>query len=125
MTRVKISAAIILLLVGISVFSSVWVNKKCDIMLSELTEMSRLSDKGDEAAVKELAEELNVQWEDFRSKASVLLKYEKLVEVDRLCSRIGELVGKDDAELEAELSELNDMLEMLKSGETPLLNSVF
>lgn len=125
MTRVKISAAIILLLVGISVFSSVWVNKKCDIMLSELTEMSRLSDKGDEAAVKELAEELNVQWEDFRSKASVLLKYEKLVEVDRLCSRIGELVGKDDAELEAELSELNDMLEMLKSGETPLLTSVF
>jgi len=125
MTRVKISAAIILLLVGISVFSSVWVNKKCDIMLSELTEMSRLSDKGDEAAVKELAEVLNVQWEDFRSKASVLLKYEKLVEVDRLCSRIGELVGKDDAELEAELSELNDMLEMLKSGETPLLNSVF
>lgn len=125
MTRVKISAAIILLLVGISVFSSVWVNKKCDIMLSELTEMSRLSDEGDEAAVKELAEELNVQWEDFRSKASVLLKYEKLVEVDRLCSRIGELVGKDDAELEAELSELNDMLEMLKSGETPLLNSVF
>ncbi len=125
MTRVKISAAIILLLVGISVFSSVWINKKCDIMLSELTEMSRLSDKGDEAAVKELAEVLNVQWEDFRSKASVLLKYEKLVEVDRLCSRIGELVGKDDAELEAELSELNDMLEMLKSGETPLLNSVF
>ena len=125
MTRVKISAAIILLLVGISVFSSVWVNKKCDIMLSELTEMSRLSDKGDEAAVKEFAEVLNVQWEDFRSKASVLLKYEKLVEVDRLCSRIGELVGKDDAELEAELSELNDMLEMLKSGETPLLNSVF
>lgn len=125
MTRVKISAAIILLLVGISVFSSVWVNKKCDIMLSELTEMSRLSDKGDEAAVKELAEVLNVQWEDFRSKASVLLKYEKLVEVDRLCSRIGELVGKDDAELEAELSELNDMLEMLKSGETPLVTSVF
>ena len=125
MTRVKISAVIILLLIGISVFSSAWVNKKCDIMLAELTEMSRLSDIGYTASVKEQAEILNVQWENFRSKASVLLKYEKLVEIDRLCSRIGELVGKDDAELEAELSELNDMLEMLKSGETPLLTSVF
>lgn len=125
MTRVKISAMIIILLIGISVFSSLWVNRKCDIMIGELVKMSELSGIGDTDSVKELAERLNLQWEDFRNKASVLLKYEKLVEIDRLCSRIGELAGKDDAELVAELSELNDMLEMLKSGETPLFTSVF
>ena len=92
-------------------------------MIAQLEEMSEMTDKG--VDVKAFAQRIDSQWEDFRSKASVLIKYDKLVEIDRLCSRIGELAGKDDAELVAELSELRDMLEMLKSGETPLLKSVF
>ena len=123
MTRVKISAVIVLMLVGISIFSSVWVNRRCDSMIAQLAEMSKKTYNGED--VKGFAQSINSQWEDFRGKASVLIKYDKLVEIDRLCSRIGELAGKDDAELVAELSELHDMLEMLKSGETPLLTSVF
>ena len=123
MTRVKISAAVVLLLIVMSIFSSSWVNSRCDSMIAQLEEMSEMTDKG--VDVKAFAQRIDSQWEDFRSKASVLIKYDKLVEIDRLCSRIGELAGKDDAELVAEFSELRDMLEMLKSGETPLLTSVF
>lgn len=125
MTRVRVSFALIIALIGVSIFSGVWVNRRCDDMIVEIAEISRLSESGDTDSVRAMAKELNYHWEDFRNKASVLLKYEKLVEVDRLCSRIGELAGKDDAELVAELSELHDMLEMLKSGERPLLTSVF
>lgn len=122
MTRVKISAAIILLLIGLSVFSSSWVNSRCDVMIAQLAEMREMTDKGEDA--RAFAQRINSQWEDFRGKASVLIKYDKIVEIDRLCSRIGELAEKDNAEFVAEISELCDMLEMLKSGETPLLTSV-
>ena len=125
MTRVKISAAILLLLIGASIFTSVWVNRRCDAMLSEINRIYEFEESGDTSAAAEKARKLNSVWERFRERASVLLKYDKLVEIDRLCSRIVHLAGSEKGEMTAELAELRDMLEMLKSGETPLWNSVF
>ena len=125
MTRVKISAAILLLLVGISVFSSIWVNRSCDDMLSEIDIIYDLAENGDNHKAAVNARKMNANWESFREKASVLLKYDKLVEIDRLCSRIVHLAENEEDEMTAELAELRDMLEMLKSGETPHLTSVF
>ena len=122
MTRVKISAAILLLLIGASIFTSVWVNRRCDRLLAEIKLFAQPA--GEEEMIS-LAERLNDEWESFRDRASVLLKYDKLVEIDRLCSRIVYLAENDKGEMAAELAELRDMLEMLKSGETPLLTSIF
>ncbi|MCR4795978.1 MAG: DUF4363 family protein [Ruminococcus sp.] len=125
MTRVKISAAILFLLVGISAFSSIWVNHSCDNMLKEINTIYELAEKGDKKSAQNYARKINADWESFREKASVLLKYDRLIEIDRLCSRIVQLTENEGEEMNAELAELRDMLEMLKSGETPLLNSVF
>ena len=125
MTRVRISGAILLLLVSISIFSSFWVNCRCNTMLSEVDLMHELAENGDTEGVTGRARELNAQWESFREGASVLLKYDRLIETDRLCSRIVHLAGNEENEMAAELAELRDMLEMLKSGETPLITSVF
>ena len=125
MTRVKISAAILLMLVGISVFSSIWVNHSCDAMLSEIDIIHELEGKGDISAAADRARAMNADWESFREKASVILKYDRLIEIDRLCSRIVFLTENEEDEMTAELAELRDMMEMLKSGETPLLTSVF
>ena len=88
-------------------------------MLTEIIE----STGGDEAAVR--AGELSTEWEDFRTKASVLLKYDRLTDVDRIFSRIVHLAENNSEELQSELAELRDMLEIMKSGETPKLTSVF
>ena len=125
MTRVKVSAAILLLLVGISVFSSIWVNRSCDDILGEIDIIYDLAENGDNYNAAVNARKMNEDWESFREKASVLLKYDKLVEIDRLCSRIVHLAENEEDEMTAELAELRDMLEMLKSGETPLFTSVF
>lgn len=124
MTRTKISAVIILLLIGMSVYSSLWVNRRCGNMLEKLGVISELAESGDndEAAVR--AGELSAEWEDFRTKASVLLKYDRLTDVDRIFSRIVHLAENDSEELQSELAELRDMLEIMKSGETPKLTSV-
>jgi hypothetical protein len=125
MTRVKISAAILLLIIGISIFSSFWVNRRCNALLSEVDQIHELAEMGDTESVTHMARELNADWESFREGASVLLKYDRLIEIDRLCSRIVHLAENEEDEMAAELAELRDMLEMLKSGETPLLTSVF
>ena len=125
MTRVKMAAAVLLLLVGMSVFTSLWVNHRCDAMLSQVDQIYELAENGDTMAVTEKARELNSDWESFREGASVLLKYDRLIEIDRLCARIVHLAENEEAEMAAELAELHDMLEMLKSGETPRLTSVF
>ena len=125
MTRTKISAVIILLLIGLSVYSSLWVNRRCGEMLEKLGVISELAERGetDEAAVR--AVELSAEWEDFRTKASVLLKYDRLTDVDSIFSRIVHLAEYNSEELQSELAELRDMLEIMKSGETPKLTSVF
>lgn len=125
MTRVKISAAILGLLIVISYFSSTWVNHRCDAMLSDIADISRLAEEEMKEETVRRAKELSLEWEDFRTKASVLLKYDKLTETDRICSRIVNLAENDSEELQAELSELGDMLGLLRSGETPVLTSVF
>ena len=125
MTRVKMAAAVLLLLVGMSVFKSLWVNRRCDAMLSQVDQIYELAENGDTMTVTEKARELNSDWESFREGASVLLKYDRLIEIDRLCSRIVHLAENEEDEMMAELAELRDMLEMLKSGETPQFTSVF
>lgn len=125
MTRVRISAGILVLLIGISVCSGIWVNRRCDDMLGEIDKIYELEEKGDIIGAADMSKELDANWESFRETASVMLRYDKLVEIDRLCSRIVHLAAEEGAEMEAELAELRDMLEMLKSGETPLWNSVF
>ncbi len=93
-------------------------------MLSELSHISALAESGENEKAAVLAEKLSTEWEDFRKKASVLLKYDRLVDVDRLCSRIVHLAENDSEELQSELAELRDMLEMMKSSETPKFTSV-
>ena len=125
MTRVSVSGAILLLLIGVSIFSGIWVKCRCDVILSEINVIYDLEEMGDTSGAADKARQMNEDWDSFRKKASVLLKYDKLVEIDRLCSRIEHLTENEEDEMTAELSELQHMLEMLKSGETPLVTSVF
>lgn len=124
-TRAKICIGILSLLVAVSVFSSLWVNKRCGDMLSQLRAIGQLAEEGQNYEVMERAVKLESDWEDFRSKAAALLKYDSLVEVDRICSRIVHLAENDSEELQSEVAELINMLEMMESAETPYLTSVF
>lgn len=94
-------------------------------MLGEINKLGIMAENGDSEALVESARELGKKWEGFRHWASVLLKYDKLVEADRISARIIQLAENDGEELKAELSELHELLEMLKSGETPFITSVF
>ncbi len=125
MTRVKISICILLFLIGASVFSGVWTYNSCDDMLDSLRSTAERVAVGDIDGAIEKAEEFSADWEDFRKKANAVVKSDKLSEADRIKSRIVHLIESGSDEIEAEISELISMLELLRDGEIPLITSIF
>lgn len=125
MTRVSISIGILVLLIGIGIWSGVWVDRRCDKMLSRIDIIAEERKAGNYAKAKEEAAGMADDWKDFRLKALVVLKNSKLSEIDRVCSRIESLSGTDSLDAETESAELRHMLYSLKNAETPYFSSVF
>ena len=115
----------ILVMVGISIFSGIWVNKRCGEMSDTAVTIMQAYNEGDREKALAEAEKLENEWEDFRGKASVLLKYDKLYETDRLTSHIEVMVRNDSDEVMQQMAELVHMLDILRKNETPILSSVF
>ena len=121
MTRTKLSAAILLTLIIMSIFSCTWVSSRCDSLLRRTDRIISLADSGDTAAASEECGALACEWEDFRHTASVLMLNSRLTDIDRLCSR---LEAADVPSLD-ELSEMRHLLIILKNSEIPTLHSIF
>ncbi len=124
MTRVKTSLIILVLLLTGAIFSGVWVNTQCGSLISDSDTVQELWNSGHNEEAVEAAEKLESDWESFRHSAAVLVKNNKLAEVDRVCTRISYFARSGSDELIPELIELRNMLEQLKDGETPKLTTV-
>ncbi len=125
MTRLKISIIVILVLVGTSIFQSMWISKSCISLMNQTTQAEDLFRNGDTAKSEELTAELQKQWEKFRVPASVFVRNNKLTELDRLFARVHHLAENESEELPSELTELYHLLELLKNSEIPKVTSVF
>lgn len=125
MTRVKISVTIIAILTAVNIFSGVWVNKRCSSMMDSASYTAELYSQGKYEDAAAQANDLCRDWESFRKGAAVLLHNNKLTEIDRLCARITELAESANDELPAELKEISRLLELLRNGEKPQINSIF
>ncbi|MDE5556679.1 MAG: DUF4363 family protein [Ruminococcus sp.] len=124
MTRIKISIGILSIMIGMSIFSAVWINSKCSHMLDEITVICSFLDEGKTSQAVERAEFLDNEWNNFRKKATILLKNNELTEIDCISSGIPFLIENDNDESYARLMELQHMLVMLKDGEVPAITRV-
>lgn len=124
MTRIKISAGILCTLIIVSILSGFWISSRCERMLNIIGEINLNIDEGDTEKAAAAAEHLSEYWNSFRKTASVLVKNDKLSEIDRINARILYLLENDSDELESEITELQSMIILLKTGETPVLTSV-
>ena len=125
MTRVKISIIIMAALTAVSIFSCLWVGRKCVILTAEAEAVSSAFEAGDTEKAKDSAEELSNDWEKFRSAAAVLLKYERLFEVDRIVSHLRPMIDHDEEEVLPQIDELIHMLDIIRRNEIPYPDSVF
>lgn len=125
MTRIKISVFIICLLIMTSIFSGIWINNKCKYLIELSSQAEELFSSDEKEKAVEITKKLETEWEDFRTGAAVLLQNNKLSEIDRICARVKHLAENDSDELLSELTELENMLDLLRNGEIPKINSIF
>lgn len=125
MTRIKISVFIVCLLIFTSVFSGIWINKNCKSLIELSHHTGELFSADEKEQAIKITEQLETEWENFRSFAAVLINNNKLAEIDRICARIKYLTKNNSEELLSELSELENMLDLLRNGEIPKINSIF
>lgn len=125
LTRVKISAFILFLLIVFSAVSGIWVNKSCSALLKAVESVQSYLETDDIRSAAEAAGQFRQRWEHFRKTANVVVKSDKLSEIDRICSRIEPLLTEESDEINAELDELSKMIAVLRDGEAPLLTSIF
>ena len=124
MTRVKISAAILSLLIAASIVSCVWVNVSCERLISATDRVAELSESGASGEAFAKAKALEQDWESFRIIVSILIRSDRLSEVDRICTRISYYAENGSDELVPELIELHHIFEQLCDGETPMITTV-
>lgn len=124
MTRIKISIGILCIMIGMSIFSAVWINRKCSHMLDEITVIYDFLDEGNKLQAVKRAELLDNEWNDFRKKATVLLKNNELTEIDCISSGIPYLIENDNDESYSRLMELQHMLITLKGSEIPVITRI-
>lgn len=125
MTRVKISVGILLALIIASIVSGLWVNDRCGQLIEAADKVAELYEGGKQTEAVATAKELEQDWESFRKTASVLVRSDRLSEVDRICTRISHYTESGSDELLPELIELHHIIELLRDGETPHLTTVF
>ena len=124
MTRIKISIGILCIMIGLSIFSAIWINRKCVHMLDETTNIRQLLDDGKTSEAVRCAENLDSEWNVFREKAIMLLRNDQLTEIDCICSGIPYFIENDSDESYAKLMELQHMFVMLKDGEIPSISRI-
>ncbi|HPY84452.1 MAG TPA: DUF4363 family protein [Ruminococcus flavefaciens] len=122
MTRVKISTLILAALIGMSIFASVWVNKKCSRLIDCMDRIEQEIQEDKDTTVS--ARELEKEWTDFRKTASVMIRNDKLTEPERVAGRITLLAQQSSQDLPSAVEELRHMTRQLMHGETPKLTSV-
>ncbi len=124
MTRVKTSIGILAVLIIISISTGLWVNIKCRELINQTSRTLDYCINGDTEAAEKSAAELEENIESFKKTATVIIKADKLNEIDRLCSRITPLLKSGSEEITAELEELKELLTALKDGEKPVPTSI-
>ena len=122
MTRAAISICILLALVGTGVFSGLWVERRCGDMLGELEDIEEMCAGGDKEGASEAAAELAEEWQSFRSKAMLVIRNDRLLEVDRLAARFSGTAGSESPC--AGLTELKRLIEAMRDSGMPRLTRI-
>ena len=123
MMRVKLSAGILLILVTVGVFSELYTARGCRRIESDISAIETSLTGGGDAA--DSARQLGYDWDGFLRVSVMLLRSDRIMEIDRTVARIvRQSENGDTEELPAELSELRSMVELVRESELPHITSI-
>lgn len=112
------------LLVGISLFSGIWTDSNCHSLSAEAQEISEALEAGNIADAEKKAALLCRDWKRFRTRAALVVKYDKLMDTDRKAAHFDVASKPFDDDILSELAEFRYMLDIIRRNELPYLTSL-
>jgi len=124
MTRIRLSAAILCLLIVLALWSGMWICGRCRSLTDGLDRTGECLSAGMTAEAEREAYRLGEEWKDMRRMTSVLVRGCRLCDLDRGYAGLGARMTGDRREALAAVDELRRMTVLLAEGEIPKLRSV-
>ena len=124
MKRVRISIGILLLMIGISVFFNYRISVNCDKLIEIVETVEDDIKNNNKSGALENAYQFEKAFADFHTESLIMIRGDKLSEVENCYVRIVPLIEADNDELLPELVELKNILIHLKKSEMPILSNI-
>mgnify|MGYP004545749057 FL=1 len=125
MTRIKSAAAILVIILALSVFSLCFIKSETAKMIKMTEQLRILTENGETQRAVEKTDEILLCWEDTFRKLSPLVRNDRLSAVRSSLARIKPLIISDSDEVYAEIESIQSLLFMISENETPYLHNIF
>ncbi len=125
MTRIKSAAAILAIILALSVFSLCFIKSETAKMIKMTEQLRILTENGETQRAVEKTDEILLCWEDTFRKLSPLVRNDRLSAVRSSLARIKPLIISDSDEVYAEIESIQSLLFMISENETPYLHNIF
>jgi len=125
MTRIKSAAAILAIILALSVFSLCFIKSETAKMIKMTEQLQTLTENGEIQMAVEKTDEILLCWEDTFRKLSPLVRNDRLSAVRSSLVRIKPLIISDSDEVYAEIESIQSLLFMISENETPYLHNIF
>lgn len=125
MTRIKSAAAILVIILALSVFSLCFIKSETAKMIKMTEQLRILTENGETQRAVEKTDEILLCWEDTFRKLSPLVRNDRLSAVRSSLARIKPLIISDSYEVYAEIESIQSLLFMISENETPYLHNIF
>ncbi|HBN10765.1 MAG TPA: hypothetical protein DIW26_03115 [Ruminococcus sp.] len=125
MTRIKSAAAILAIILALSVFSLCFIKSETAKMIKMTEQLQTLTENGETQMAVEKTDEILLCWEVTFRKLSPLVRNDRLSAVRSSLVRIKPLIISDSDEVYAEIESIQSLLFMISENETPYLHNIF
>lgn len=125
MTRIKSAAAILAIILALSVFSLCFIKSETAKMIKMTEQLRILTENGETQRAVEKTDEILLCWEDTFRKLSPLVRNDRLSAVRSSLVRVKPLIISDSYEVYAEIESIQSLLFMISENETPYLHNIF
>ncbi len=124
MGRVKLSIAILLLILSYSITSTFIIKHSTDKLIGAIEDTQQLVDQGKEKEAIESMDRLYDISESYDDIASIFIRSDKTSGIPTSLARIKPLIKKDNDEVHAELESLKALVKWIYKSERPVYSNI-
>lgn len=125
MTRIKSAAAILVIILALSVFSLFFIKSQTAELINMTEQLQALTENGKTELAVQKTDEILICWENTFRKLNPLVRNDRLSAVRSSLVRIKPLILSDSDEVYAEIESIQSMLFMISENEMPYLHNIF